>query len=291
MKYLVCLIPFLFLRTLTTAPAVDTSPAEEEQVEVLVPVGAGLTAGGLTFRVNATEFSRNQVHFHVVIAGAAGHPLNATSLRARLGFHSLKRLEFTWKYSSHIDRTQDVALKADGSSLVCDFSVHAGWLIDNSLCFVVTKPEAALVPVVSYYLYPGKFWDPDRALRNDYDALRVYQKTSSFFGYGQDDNEITIDLNRDGRPEKLLLSMTHAHWGHYSIFTYRNKKWRYIGDVRLGDHPRLAGNTHHGWHDFTVDIEGSRGQVSRSYYRWDTSSNEYEEVRTWEIRPMESLEP
>jgi hypothetical protein len=284
MKYFVCLI--VFLLALTTVPAAETAPAEE-RVEVLVPVGENLKAGGLIFRVSATEFQHNQVHFHVVIAGEAGHLLNATSLQARLGF------DF-WDHGRRIGRTREVALKPDGLSLVCDFSVHAGWLIDNSLCFVVTKLEAASVPLLSCYLYPGRFWDPDRCLRDDYDALSVYQKTPSFFGYGHDENEITIDLNGDGRPEKLLLSMTHAHWGHYSIFTYHNKKWRYIGDARVGDNPRLARNTHHGWRDFTVDINGSRGQVSRSYYRWDVTSNEYEEIRTWEIRPMEhdpSLEP
>lgn len=278
MKLLVCLI--LSLLALGTVPA-------EERVEVLVPVGQNLMAGGLTFRVSATEFQHNQVHFHVVIAGGVGHPPDATSLQARLGFD-------LWDHGRRIDRARDVTLKADGSSLFCDFSVHAGWLIANDLCFVVTKLEAASVPLLSYYLYPSKFWDPDRCLRDDYDALSVYQRTPSFFGYGRDGNEVTIDLNGDGRPEKMLLSMTHAHWGHYSIFTYRNRKWRYIGDARLGNHPRLARNTHHGWRDFTVDIEGSRGQVFRSDYRWDTSSNEYEEVRTWEIRPMEhdpSLDP
>ncbi len=171
MKHSVCLI--LFLLALATALAAEIAPADEERVEVLVPVGENLKAGGLAFRVSATEFQHNQVHFHVVIAGGVGHLPDATSLQARLGF------DF-WDHGRRIDRTREVVLKADGPSLVCDFSVHAGWLIDNDLCFVVTKLEAASVPLLSYYLYPGKFWDPDRALRYDYDALSVYPEDAEF---------------------------------------------------------------------------------------------------------------
>ncbi len=272
----------LHLRLLLLLLALAGTSLGAEEPETLVRLDGTLRAGGYAFRVNSMELKHNEVHFHVVISGDGAPVPDGPLPKARLGF-------FTRDRDMTIGNARDVELKREGQSLTGDFTVHAGWLFRRGLCFVLTTfhPGNADAPPISYYLFPTDFWDPGRDLNADYDVMRVYQKTPNFYSEGADNDEIEIDLNGDGRPEKLLLNLSHAKWSHYSMFTYRDHQWRYIGDARLAGRPKVAKTAHHGWYDFTGEVSGSRGQLFRRSYRWDLTSHEYEEMEEKEIQPME----
>ncbi len=258
------------------------SACAAEEGETLVQLDKNLRAGGFVFRVRAIELKHDQVLFHILISGDDGHLPNAPSPRTRLGF-------FNRDHGERIGHLRDVEMKRQGQSLAGNFTLHAGWLFGSSLCFVLTsQPEGASAPPISYYLRPTDSWEPDRDLNADYEVMRVYHKTPDFLSFVAGDDEIAIDLNGDGRTERLLLGISHGRWGHYSIFTYRDHKWQFIGDARLAERPRVEKRARGGWHDFTGEVGGPRNQLFRRYYHWDTTSHEYEEASETEIRPMES---
>ena len=119
-----------------------------------------------------------------------------------------------------------------------------------------------------------------------YKALRVRQEAPEFLDFGHT-KEYRFDLNGDGRSEVFLLAGGHSYWGDYAIFTHRRSQWMFLGYVRLGAHaPTVFRAKRSGWYDFSIDTDGSRDRLVRTYYRWDSAERAYAEHASKEIRPM-----
>jgi hypothetical protein len=108
-------------------------------------------------------------------------------------------------------------------------------------------------------------------------ALRARQETPGFLEAGLT-KEYAFDLNGDGRLESFLLALGHSYWGEYAIYTHRQGKWMFLGYVRLGGHvPTVFRASRDGWHNFSIDTDGSRNRLVRTYYRWDSAEATYTE--------------
>jgi hypothetical protein len=127
--------------------------------------------------------------------------------------------------------------------------------------------------------------------RQDYEAMRSWHATPQFFAAGHP-KEYRFDLNDDGRAEVFLLDSGHSYWGSYSVFTRYRNKWIFLGEVGLGPHmPIRSRNKRSGWHDFSINTDGSRNRLERTYYRWEATAKAYVEHSRKEIRPMISEKP
>ena len=136
---------------------------------------------------------------------------------------------------------------------------------------------------------------PEQAKRlshfESYEALRAWHATDGFNNWGFD-KEFQVDLNGDRHPEVFLLADGHSHWGDYHVYTRRNRKWIYLGIVRCGANAPVRSTTKRsGWHGFSIDIEHSRGLVTRTFYHWDAATNEYVDYSTKTISPTYPEEP
>ena len=99
--------------------------------------------------------------------------------------------------------------------------------------------------------------------------------------------EFQLDLNGDGKPEMFLPVVAHAHFASYSIFTKHRKRWAYLGSGDYSDPPIRLGHNHAGWHDFAVDVEGSRNSLDRRYFQYDPKARSYAFSYSVSRRPME----
>jgi hypothetical protein len=117
---------------------------------------------------------------------------------------------------------------------------------------------------------------------SNYSALRAWQKTQDLLG----ELERRVDLNGDGVKERFVAYGGPAAYGWYAIFACRRGRWRNIGGANLQDDSkvRILRTRHHGWHNFEVDLEKSRGGMDRYLYSWDNEAGNYELKWKKEIR-------
>ena len=142
-----------------------------------------------------------------------------------------------------------------------------------------TKPQNSLQSV-----YEVRTNNPSGVPYNDYHALRAWIATHDFYGFPK---EFQLDLNGDGKPEMFLPVVAHAHFASYSIFTKHRKRWAYLGSGDYSDPPIRLGHNHAGWHDFAVDVEGSRNSLDRRYFQYDPKDRSYAFSYSVSRRPME----
>lgn len=146
------------------------------------------------------------------------------------------------------------------------------------------KPHGKLTVQFIYYV------SEEEAQRNarivNYAAQTAWLATNETTGGWP--KEFRRDLNGDGQSELFLYVTGHAHFAGYSIFTRRAGKWSYIGSCDYGGTApvRLRGERA-GWHDFSIDIEGSRGALDQHYFRFDPRDKTYDLSYIQRIRKEE----
>jgi hypothetical protein len=125
--------------------------------------------------------------------------------------------------------------------------------------------------------------DP-RPRSDNYPAVCAWLATQDEDGFPR---EFRLDLNGDGHPEVFLRLLEHSHFGEYSIFTSRGGRWIYLGYGEYCAAPVRLKRAHSGWHDFSVDVSGSRDRLERRYFRWDPKDKSYDLSYRITIRPAD----
>ena len=155
-------------------------------------------------------------------------------------------------------------------------STIAWYLLSPVAMAAKPKPAATVQFVYSVSDEATQKTQADDARFTSYAAQRAWLDTHEDESTGLP-KEFRQDLNGDGHAEIFLRVLGHSHFAEYSIFTRTAGKWIYIGacdygGVRL---KRLV-RAHGRWHDFSVDIEGSRGSLERRYFRFDPRDRTYD---------------
>ncbi|HEV7406553.1 MAG TPA: hypothetical protein VGO11_26620 [Chthoniobacteraceae bacterium] len=167
-------------------------------------------------------------------------------------------------------------------------------LLLSQICSAKTKRTSKPKPrgTLQFIYYVE---DPDGRLAREaarihnYTALRAWLDDPAHAPAAWQ-KEVRVDLNGDGRPEVFLLIYEHGHFADYSMFTQVRGQWRYIGGASYGgEAPARLARARGRWHDFSLDITGSRNRLVRHYYQWDPGAQEYEESYEITIRPMERM--
>jgi hypothetical protein len=249
-----------------------------EEKFITIPQGSDL--GDATFLVRSTNRKDGTAEFTITISPKFGSFSTDPPPRARLGF-------LLWNHGPAITDARPLTPRAQDHSLIYTFTVNPGWLLDYTLRFVFTLPPTAASTEETSYHFPLLSYTEDGPdPRRSYESLRVYQHTPAYL-FTDAGKDYQVDLNGDGRRERMVNFGWRAHQDNRSIFTLRHRKWHFIGYIDLGESLKLLHKTRAGWHDFYVDRELARSEVVREFYRWDTRSKLYEMHSSRQIHPAE----